>query len=85
MGFDEEAAVYRKLLTDAQNSDIKVKINPRSQAEAAANALLNPANMRSRRATSNVRENTASRTNRLVGVVQKTTPKSKSKAKPIWR
>lgn len=76
LGFDEEAAVYRKLIADASESGIKVKsVRPEGLMPLEGN-------IRGRRATSNDRASTASRANRLVGA-----PGQKSKAKiskPIW-
>ena len=75
LGFDEEAAVYRKLLKDTAESGIVARPKARDN-------LLVPAVANRKRATSNdARVNTAaSRTDRPVGV-RKVTPKKL----PIWR
>ena len=71
LGFDDEAAVYRKLLTDAGQPTVEVpdasnllgfdkNMTGRGRANSGASSAAG-----GQRATSNV--NTASRTNRLVG------------------
>ena len=71
LGFDEEAAVYRKLLTDAGQPTVEVPdaSNPLGlDKKMAGNGRFNSGAASAaggQRATSNV--NTASRTNRLVG------------------
>ena len=60
LGFDEEAAVYRKLLSDAENSGIKAKNVSRPEGLVPV--------VGGRRAASNDRASTSSSAQRLVGV-----------------
>ena len=81
LGFDEEAAVYRKLLSDLAQSGIK---GSRRAVDQAAAAPVSAAR-RGRQATSaDARVNVSSaKGTRLVNGIEKTKPKKP--ALPIWR
>ena len=78
LGFVEEAAVYRKLLTDARQPTVEKASFIRAQSRANARKPVPVA--REKRATSNV--NTISRTNRLVGVNAKAKNVGINKTRP---